>query len=76
MADPSQDYSEDARDRAARAGHALPDGSYPHRTCQEVGDARSAYGRAPQSHRAELVRLNNRRNHELHCGLEEFHPHG
>lgn len=74
MADPGQDYSEEARQRAARAGHALPDGSYPHRTCREVQDARDAYGRAPESHRAALVSLNNRRNRELGCGLEEFHP--
>lgn len=66
--DSSQDYSEEARAEAAAAGHALPDGSYPMRTCQEVGDAITAYGRAPEQHRAELGALIRRRNDELGCG--------
>lgn len=74
MADPTQDYGEEARQQAAGRGEALPDGSYPMRTCTEVKDARTAYGRAPESHRASIVRLNNKRNHDLKCGLEEWHP--
>jgi hypothetical protein len=72
VADPTQDYGEDARQRAARAGHALPDGSYPMRTCREVHDAAQAYGRAPASHRGQLRALHNRRNSELGCGGEEL----
>lgn len=68
MADSSQDYSEAARHHAAAQGHALPDGSYPMRTCAEVGDAIEAYGRAPRSHRRELAELIRRRNDELGCG--------
>ena len=68
MADPGQDYSEQARADAAAAGHALPDGSYPMRTCTEVGDAIGAYGRAPQSHRPQLAALIRERNAELGCG--------
>jgi len=68
VADPGQDYSEQARAAAARAGHALPDGSYPMRTCTEVGDAIDAYGRAPQSHRPQLRAMIRKRNTELGCG--------
>lgn len=68
MADSTQDYSEEARERAAAAGEALPDGSYPMRTCHEVGDAIDAYGRAPGSHRAQLAQLIRKRNAELQCG--------
>ncbi len=68
MADPTQDYSEAARQRAADAGEALPDGSYPMRTCHEVGDAITAYGRAPESHRPQLAQLIRKRDAELECG--------
>lgn len=68
MADPGQDYSEQARAQAARQGHALPDGSYPMRTCTEVHDAITAYGRAPAHHRHALAALIRRRNGELGCG--------
>jgi hypothetical protein len=61
------DLSEAARQRAAAEGHALPDGSYPMRDCDEVSDAINAYGRAPESHRAELRSLIRRRNQELGC---------
>jgi hypothetical protein len=61
------DYSEAARQRAAAEGHALPDGSYPIRSCAELDDAISAYGRAPESHRAELAALIRKRNSELGC---------
>jgi hypothetical protein len=62
------DYSEAARARAADAGHALPDGSYPVRDCAELADAVRAYGRAPESHRAPLRALIRRRDTELGCG--------
>lgn len=70
----ANDLSEPARADAAAAGHALPDGSYPMRDCGEVGDAITAYGRAPESHRGQLAALIRRRNTELHCGhhLEEL----
>lgn len=70
----ANDLSEEARQSAAAAGHALPDGSYPMRDCGEVHDAITAYGRAPESHRGPLAALIRRRNDELHCGhhLEEL----
>lgn len=67
-------YSEQERAELARQGHALPDGSYPMKTCEDVEDARRAYGRAPDSHRARLRALINKRNRELSCGEPEFAP--
>jgi len=68
MAVAGHDYSEAARQRAADEGNALPDGSYLIRDCAELHDAISAYGRAPESHRAPLAALIRKRNDELHCG--------
>ena len=65
-------YSETERAELARQGHALPDGSYPMKTCADVADARQAYGRAPESHRQPLAALINKRNAELGCGQGEF----
>ena len=63
------DLSEQARARAARAGEALPDGSYPVRDCGEVNDAVTAYGRAPESHRPALRALIRKQNDALRCGI-------
>ena len=67
------DLSEKGRATSAKSGHALPDGSYPMPDCDAVARARQAYGRAPESHRAALVRKINQRNRELNCGEDEFH---
>jgi hypothetical protein len=67
-------FSEDERAELARAGHALPDGSYPMPDCDAVERARESYGRAPESHRAELAALINKRNEELSCGQPRFEP--
>jgi hypothetical protein len=69
-------FSDEERHRLAQAGHALPDGSYPMPDCDAVRRAREAYGRAPESHRAALRALINRRNTELSCGEPEFEPGG
>lgn len=68
MAD--REFSEEERARLARDGHALPDGSYPMPDCDAVRRAIDSYGRAPESHRAELRALIRRRNSELGCGHE------
>ena len=68
-----REFSEGERERLASEGHALPDGSYPMPDCDAVRRARESFGRAPQSHRAALVRKINQRNRELNCGEEEFH---
>jgi hypothetical protein len=69
-----REFSEEERQRLAAAGHALPDGSYPQPDCDAVRRARESYGRAPESHRAELRALINKRNRELGCGEPEFEP--
>jgi hypothetical protein len=66
------DYSEEERAELARQGHALPDGSYPMKTCGDVKNAHQAYGRAPEGHRAAVRALANKRNRELGCGLEDL----
>ena len=63
-----REYSEQQRAQLAAEGHALPDGSYPMPDCGAVGDAISAYGRAPESHRGQLAALIRRRNDDLKCG--------
>lgn len=54
----------------AKAGHALPDGSYPMPDCDAVRRAIHSYGRAPDSHRAPLAALIRKRNDQLSCGHE------
>lgn len=67
-----REFSEDERRRLAAAGHALPDGSFPQPDCDAVRRAHQSFGRAPESHRAALRALTNRRNRELSCGLEDL----
>jgi 8-oxo-dGTP pyrophosphatase MutT (NUDIX family) len=40
------DISQETRDKAAKAGEAMPDGSYPIRNCADLGNAVQAIGRA------------------------------
>lgn len=63
-----RDFPEAERAQLAQEHHALPDGSYPQPDCDAVRRAIDSYGRAPESHRAELARLIYRRNEELGCG--------
>ena len=62
------EVSEEERARLAKAGHALPDGSYPIPDCEHLHCAEEAYGRAPDAHRGPLAALIRRRNSELGCG--------
>jgi hypothetical protein len=72
----AREYSEQERMKLAREGHALPDGSYPMPDCGAVDDAIHAYGRAPQSHRAQLRRLIRKRHSELGCSSPHLHKLG
>ena len=65
-------FSEQERAALAKKGQALPDGSYPMPDCDAVRRAHEAYGRAPDSHKAEVRNLANKRNRELGCGLDEL----
>ena len=69
----AREYSEEERARLAAEGKALPDGSYPMPDCAAVGDAIHAYGRAPESHRAQLRALIRKRHDELGCDSPELH---
>jgi len=68
----AREFSEQERASLARKGQALPDGSYPMPDCDAVKRAHEAYGRAPDSHRAQVRALANKRNRELGCGLDEL----
>lgn len=50
------DYSKEQREKDAKKGMALPDGSYPIRNAKDLKNAVQAYGRAPESKRAEVRR--------------------
>jgi len=63
-----REYSEAERAGFARKGWALPDGSFPMPDCPAIGDAIDAYGRAPETHRAELRALIRKRNDDERCG--------
>lgn len=63
-----RDYSETERASLARQGKALRDGSFPMPDCAAVGDAIEGYGRAPETHRAELRALIRKRNDDEQCG--------
>ena len=69
---PERQFSEQERADLAKAGQALPDGSYPMPDCDAVRRAHESYGRAPESHRSAIARLANSRNAELGCGLDEL----
>lgn len=62
-----REFSFAERQALARKGHALPDGSYPMPDCDAVGRAVRAFGRAPDSHRAQLAALIRKRDAELGC---------
>ena len=53
-----RDFSQDERDRAARSGHAMPDGSYPINTAADLRNAIQAIGRAknPAAVRRHIMR--------------------
>jgi hypothetical protein len=69
-----REFSEEERAQYAEEGTALPDGSYPQPDCDAVRRAIDAYGRAPESHRADLAALIRQQNEDLQCGyrLEEL----
>lgn len=50
------DYSKEQREKDAKKGLALPDGSYPIRTVSDLKNAIKAFGRAPEKKRAEVKR--------------------
>lgn len=63
-----REFTEEERTHYAERGEALPDGSYPMPDCDAVRRAIDSYGRAPESHKADLAALIIKRNEELECG--------
>lgn len=53
-ADELADYSKKQREKDAKKGLALPDGSYPIRNEKDLKNAIKAYGRAPESKRSDV----------------------
>jgi hypothetical protein len=51
-----KNFSEEKRQKLAKEGKALPDGSYPIENAGDLRRAIRAYGRAPQSKRAQVRR--------------------
>jgi hypothetical protein len=51
-----KDYSKDQRDKDAKRGYALPDGSFPIRDEQDLKNAVKAFGRASDDKKAEVKR--------------------
>lgn len=65
-------FSREKRMELAKKGWALSDGSYPIETVADLKNAISAYGRAPESHRAALRALIRKRARAL--GVPELIP--
>jgi hypothetical protein len=57
--------SRDEREKLAKKGHALPDGSYPIRNVEDLKNAIQAYGRSKKSDRAEVRKHIMKRAHQL-----------
>lgn len=51
-----KDYSPETREKLAKEGNALPDGSYPISDVQDLKNAIKAYGRSKESDRAKVRR--------------------
>ena len=57
--------SRDEREKLAKKGHALPDGSYPIRDVEDLKNAIQAYGRSKKSDRADVRKHIMKRAHQL-----------
>jgi hypothetical protein len=57
--------SRDDREKLAKKGHALPDGSYPIRDVEDLKNAIQAYGRSKKSDRADVRKHIMKRAHQL-----------
>jgi hypothetical protein len=57
--------SRDDREKLAKKGHALPDGSYPIRNVEDLKNAIQAYGRSKKSDRADVRKHIMKRAHQL-----------
>jgi hypothetical protein len=66
-----KDYPAATRKRMAKAGTAMPDGSYPIADCEDVANARQAIGRSSASRRPAVRAHINKRAKTLGCSRAE-----
>lgn len=71
FADGFKNYTAEQRRKMAKAGTAMPDGSYPISDCEDVANARQSIGRAPESKRSAVQAHINKRVKALGCSKPE-----
>ena len=71
FADGFKNYTAEQRRKMAKAGTAMPDGSYPIADCEDAANARQAIGRAPESKRSAVQAHINKRVKVLGCSKPE-----
>ena len=64
-------FSAEQRQRLAKTGAAMPDGSFPIRNCSDWQNARQAIGRAPASKRAAVRAHIAKRGRALGCSSDD-----
>ncbi len=67
FADGFKNYDAATRKKMAKAGTAMPDGSYPIADCEDVANARQSIGRSPQGRRSAVQAHINKRAKALGC---------
>jgi hypothetical protein len=65
-----RDFPSATRKRMAKAGTAMPDGSFPIANCQDAKNARQAIGRTSESKRAAVERHIAKREKALGCSTD------
>ena len=71
FADGFKNYTAEQRKKMAKAGTAMPDGSFPIADCEDVSNARQSIGRAPESKRSAVQAHINKRAKALSCSKPE-----
>lgn len=64
-----KNYDSATRKRMAKAGTAMPDGSYPIADCEDVSNARQSIGRSPEGRRSAVQAHINKRAKALGCSV-------
>lgn len=70
-----KDYDAETRRRMAKAGHALPDGSFPIANCTDASNAIRSVGRAAPAKRGKVRSFIRRRVKALGCKGSIFEPY-
>ncbi len=64
-------FTEEQRQRLAKSGAAMPDGSFPIRNCSDLANARQAVGRAKPARRAAVRAHIAKRAEALGCSTDD-----